>query len=123
MDTTKPSPNTNAEKELTMIATLRTDLSNAKAALKDAELNAQVNAEIDGKNAEARKLQMENAVRNSPEVIAASVHASQAESAVALAELDAKSLGRQWRGALALAELQAAKINWMARSRSRPSDN
>lgn len=93
-------------------AQFRAELAAAKAALADAELTAQINAVPDGKNAEARKLQADKAVHDDPTAQAARAKVYELESAVSAAEVDAKGLVRQWSAALALCELQAAKINF-----------
>lgn len=97
-------------------AQFRAELSAAKAALADAELAAQINAVPDGKNAETRKLQTDKAIHDDPTTQAARARVYELESALSAAEVDAKGLSRQWSAALALAELQAAKINFFVRA-------
>jgi hypothetical protein len=96
------------------LATLRTTLGQQRADLEAARLDAVINAVVDGKNAEARKLQQEQAVAASKEVKLAEQTVSETESAIANAEVDAKRLARQFQATLALAELQSARLNAMS---------
>ena len=107
------------------LATLRTTLGQQRAGLETARLDAMINAVVDGKNAEARKLQQEQAVAASPNVKLAEQAVNETESAVANAEVDAKRLARQFQAALALAELQSARLNAMStyrKSRDVPTE-
>lgn len=104
-----------------LIAGMRTEIGAAKRALEEAELDAQINAVVDGKNAEARKLQQEQAVRGSLAVREAREALSEREAELAAAETDYKALSRRWTAALALAEMQSAKINFLARVRPAPN--
>jgi hypothetical protein len=96
------------------LVTLRTTLGRQRADLEAARLDAVINAVVDGKNAEARKLQQEQAVAASPEVKRAEQAASETENAIANAEVDAKRLARQFQATLALSELQSARLNAMS---------
>lgn len=98
----------------TTVANLTIDLRQAKSEAASAELDAQINAAPDGKNAEARKLQLEAAVNASPAVAAARDRVALLEAELATAEVEQTALARKYRAALALAELQAAKITFMA---------
>jgi len=89
----------------------RTTLSQQRADLEAARLDAVINAVVDGKNAEARKLQQEQAVAASPNVKLAEQAASETESVIANTEVDVKRLSRQFQATLALAELQSARLN------------
>lgn len=96
-----------------LVANLTVDLRQAKSDLASAELDAQINAAPQGKNAEARKLELEAAVNASPAVTAARERLQLLESQVATAEVDQTHLARRFRAALALAELQTAKIGYL----------
>lgn len=96
------------------LVTLRTTLGQQRAALESARLNAVINAVVDGKNAESRKLQQEQAVAASPEVKLAEQAVNETESTIANAEVDAKRLARQFQAVMALAELQSARLNAMS---------
>ena len=103
----------------TVISALRQQVATCKAAADVAELDAVINAADKigaGKNAEQRKVLQEQAVQVSNAVQHARASVAEAESALANAETDAKHLSRRWTAALALAELQAAKINFLARA-------
>src|SRR3990167_5962773 len=73
-----------------LVASLQFELRQAKVAMSDAELDAHVNAQVDGKNAETRKLQMEKAVSENATVLEFRGRLSELESSLALAELDQK---------------------------------
>jgi hypothetical protein len=96
------------------LATLRTTLGQQRADLEAVRLDAVINAVVDGKNAETRKLQQEQAVAASPGVVAALSAANETESTIANAEVDAKRLARRFQAALALSELQSARLNAMS---------
>lgn len=103
----------------TMLAGYRNALSDAKSELSEAELEAQINCNAEGKNAETRKLQLEKAVNDSRTVKEARTKISQYEGSIMFAEAEYKGLVRQWQAALALAELQSAKINFLAKSKEK----
>ena len=107
------------------LVSLRTALGQQRTGLEAARLDAVINAVVDGKNAEARKLQQEQAVAASPEVKLAEQAANETESAIANAEVDTKRLARQFQAALSLAELQSARLNAMStyrKSRDVPTE-
>lgn len=85
-----------------------------KVSLSEAELDAQLNAPVDAKNAEGRKLQLEAAVTNSDIVQGLRGTLAGTEAQYAAAEVDYNAFHRRWKTALALAELQAAKIRYLA---------
>lgn len=85
-----------------------------KRLLAEAEVDAQINATADGKNAEQRKLQLEAAVFNNASVQALRATLSAQEQQAVTAEVDYSGLHRRWKTALALAELQTAKITYLA---------
>jgi hypothetical protein len=96
------------------LSTSRATLSQQRADLEAARLDAVINAVVDGKNAEARKLQQEQAVAASPSVKLAEQAVNETESTIANAEVDTKRLARQFQATLALAELQSARLNAMS---------
>lgn len=85
-----------------------------KALLEEAVTDAQVNAAVDGKNAETRKLQMEQAVNGNGDVVRLRAQVDTLEGQRAAAEVDYNHLHRRWRSALSIADLQAAKIGYLA---------
>lgn len=85
-----------------------------KLSLAEAEIDAQINVTPDAKNAEGRKLQLEAAVNNSDTVQGLRGTLAGTEQQYATAEVDYNALHRRWKTAMALAELQAAKIRWLA---------
>lgn len=107
--------------ELNM-ANIALDLRHAKAELADAELDAQVNCVADAKNAEGRKLQLEQAAAKDPTVLALRSKVVEIESVQVGAETSYNDLHRRYRAALAITELQTAKITYLARF-ERPAKN
>jgi hypothetical protein len=99
---------------------LREQLSDAEAALKDAELNAQINAPMTGANAEKRKLDSAAAVAASPEVKAARQKVIEFETAIAAQENGIKQLSRRFNASMQLADYMAARINLSARVQKTP---
>jgi hypothetical protein len=99
---------------------LREQLSEAEAALKDAELSAQINTPLKGANAEARKLESAAAISSSPEVKAARQKVIELETAIAAQENSVKQLARRFNAAMALAEFQSARANMTARIQKTP---
>ena len=86
-----------------------------KAQLSDAEFDAEINAIIDGKNAEERKRQLKQAISESSvvQLVANELMAQEAE--IITIEANVKAISRNFRANLALAELQAARLNLMAK--------
>ena len=107
-------PDLIADAENQMVS-LRHSMSAAVAEREDAELNVMINAVIDGKNEAARKLQQQQAVAESVEVKAATSVVHELENSIAVQEVLVKHLIKRWQGAMALAELQAAHLNLMAK--------
>lgn len=97
------------------LGVMRQTLSNARRDVEDAELEAQINAVVDGKNEEARKVQRAKAVAESAAVKAKRAELSEIEFQIVQTEADLKKLSRQFQGAIALAELQAARANLMCK--------
>ena len=94
---------------------MRATLSNTKRDVEDAELEAQINAVVDGKNEGERKLQREKAVAASPTVKKERAKLHEIEAEIVQTEVDLKRLSRQFQSAVALAELQAARTNLMCK--------
>lgn len=84
-----------------------------QATLEDAELNATLNAPQEGKNAEARKLEVAAALNNDPNVKKLRKEVARYESELEMNEAEAKTKRREFQAAIALAELHAARINMM----------
>lgn len=101
------------------IVSLRASLSAAVAFYDDAALIATINAVIDGKNEAARKLQQRRAVAESVEVKTAALAVRKLENEIAVQEISVKHLIKRWQGVMALAELQAARLNLMATYRQK----
>lgn len=89
--------------------------SELKAQLSDAEFDAELNAVIDGKNAEERKRQLKQAISESSAVQLIKSELMAQESEIIAIEANVKAISRNFRANLALAELQAARLNLMAR--------
>ena len=106
-----PGELADAEREL---ANIGLDIKGARMDLQDAEIEAQINCAADGKNAEARKLQMDKAVRESEQVKAFREKLTGLENMQIGAEVRFNDLHRRWKSALAVAELQASKIRYLA---------
>ena len=92
-------------------------LTNAKREaqrnLEDAELNATLNAPQEGKNAEARKLELAAALNNDQNVKKLHKEVMRYEAELEMNEAEAKSKRREFQAAIALSELHAARINLM----------
>lgn len=97
------------------IASLLNSKREAEQRLEDAKINAQLTTEITGKNAEARKLEAQAAINNSPEYKAAQRDIAQYEAEIELQQAEANSKRREFQAAIALAELHAARFNLMAK--------
>lgn len=106
--------------ELNM-ANIALDLRHTKADLAEAEMDAQINCVADAKNAEGRKLQLEQAAAKSPEVQALRLKLVEIESIQVGAEAAYNDLHRRYRAALAITELQTAKISYLARFDRQPA--
>jgi hypothetical protein len=102
------------------IVDLRSTLNAAKNDLENAELDARINAVIDGKNETARKQQADIAITNSSAVRNARTKIAATENELAAREVETKTLSKQWQGAMAMAELQAARLNLTAKYQSIP---
>lgn len=87
----------------------------AQANLEDAELNATLAAPQDGKNAEARKLELAAALAKDETVKKFKKEVMRYEAEIEMNEAKAKSKRREFQAAIALAELHAARINAMNR--------
>jgi hypothetical protein len=93
---------------------LRSDLGVARAALEDAKLNASINAVCDGKNEAERKVQRDAAISKDGAVRALMGKVAELETALAAGDVDAKGLSRRFQAAVALAELQSARLNMLS---------
>lgn len=91
-------------------------LREAKANLEDAELNATLQAPQDGKNAEARKLELAAALAKDENVKKFKKEVMRYESEIEMNEAETKSKRREFQAAVALAELHSARINAMYRA-------
>lgn len=87
----------------------------AQTNLEDAELNATLNAPNDGKNADERKVKIQAALSNDPNVKKYRKEVLRYESEIEMNEAEAKSKRREFQAAVALAELHSARINAMHR--------
>lgn len=87
----------------------------AKGNLEDAELNATLSAPQDGKNAEARKLELQAAIAKDTNVKTYKQEVMRYEAELEMNEAEAKTKRREFQAAMALAELHAARINSMYR--------
>jgi len=91
-------------------------LREAKANLEDAELNATLTAPMEGKNAEARKLESQAALAKDETVKKFKKEVMRYEAEIEMNEAEAKSKRREFQAAIALAELHAARISAMYRN-------
>ena len=96
-------------------AMLANALRESKLNLEDAELNATLQAPQDGKNADARKLEVAAAVSKNEAVKKYRSEVMRIEGEIETNEAEAKTKRRQFQAAIALAELHAARINSMYR--------
>jgi len=87
----------------------------AEANLEDAKFNATLSAPAEGKNAEARKLELQAALAKSEPVKKFQKEVMQYEAEIEMNEAEAKSKRREFQACVALAELHAARINAMNR--------
>jgi hypothetical protein len=93
---------------------LGNDLATWKVSLKDAETDCAINAP-GGKNDDERKKALASALSASPAVKQARSRILELECAVAAQDVDVDALKRQWQASIALAELQAARLNALAK--------
>jgi hypothetical protein len=87
----------------------------AEANLEDAKLNATLNAPAEGKNAEARKVEMQAALAKDENVKKYQKEVMRYEAEIEMNEAEAKSKRREFQAAVALAELHSARLNAMYR--------
>lgn len=98
---------------------MRTNVAQSKLEIEEAKKEAVINGSADianGKNAEHRKILHDQAVKENLLVRQRQAELFEREAVLSNAENEAKLLARKWQAALALAELQAAKINYLARA-------
>lgn len=114
MESLDALPNIYAQAEHDL-ADARGKLNAAKDLLSDAELEAELNAIIDGKNAEERKRQKEEALLKSPAVQHAKSNLYSLETQIMEKEAEVKEYSIKFRSTIALAELQAARMNFFSK--------
>lgn len=88
----------------------------AQANLEDAELNATLNAPQEGKNADARKIEIAAYLAKDETVKKYRKEVMRYEAEIEMNEAEAKSKRREFQAAVALAELHSARINAMYRN-------
>lgn len=98
-------------------------LRESKANLDDAELNATLQAPQDGKNSDARKLEVATAVSKDAAVQKYRKEVMRIEGEIETNEAEAKTKRREFQAAIALAELHAARINAMYRQQTQQHNN
>lgn len=98
-----------------IVGQARRALSEQKTILEDAQFDAEINATIDGKNAEERKRQVKQAIAESDAVKLAQNELYAQESELIELEANVKAIARKFQASMALAELQAARLNLMAK--------
>ena len=98
-----------------MIASLVNAKREAEQRLEDAELNAQLSGDIDGKNDTERKLKLKAAINKDPNYKAAQKEVIAYQNEIELHQADATSKRREFQAAIALAELHAARIYLMTK--------
>lgn len=97
------------------IASLVNAKREAEQRMEDAELNAQLSGDVDGKNDTERKLKLKAAVSKDPAYRAAQKEVNNYQSEIELQQAEAGSKRREFQAAIALAELHAARINMMTK--------
>jgi hypothetical protein len=97
----------------TYLSEQRYELAKSRAQLEATELDAKINAVVNGKNAEERKLQADQAVMGNSAVKIQREYVAGVEANIAGKEVEQKKLSRQFQAAMALAELQAARFHLM----------
>lgn len=98
-------------------------LRESKANLDDAELNATLQAPQDGKNSDARKLEVATAISKDAAVQTFRKEVMRIEGEIETNEAEAKTKRREFQAAIALAELHAARINAMYRQQAQLQHN
>lgn len=98
-----------------ILAKAQQSLDEQKGIVADAEFDAELNAVIDGKNAEERKRQMKQAVTESSVVQLAQAELFAQEAELIELEANVKAVSRRFRANLALSELQAARMYLLAK--------
>lgn len=98
-----------------LIASYTNERREAAQRLDDAELNASMQADPQGKNAEARKLEVQAAINKSAEYISARKEVTGLDSLIEIQQAEATGQRRQFQAAIALAELHAAHLNLIAK--------
>lgn len=97
------------------IAAAQTTVNELQESLDVAIVNASLNANADGKNAEARKLQTDKAIAASVEVQAAKAALQGAKIRLEQLQAENKQLSRSFAGWCHIAELKAAQFNLMSK--------
>lgn len=98
-----------------IIAKAQQSLDQKKGIVADAEFDAELNAVIDGKNAEERKRQLKQAITESSAVQLAQTELFAQEAELIELEANVKAIARRFRANLALSELQAARMYLLAK--------
>ena len=107
-------PNELREAEIIQ-AKAKQSLDEQKGIVSDAEFDAELNAVIDGKNAEERKRQLKQAIAESSAVQLAQTELFAQEAELIELEANTVAISRRFRAALALVELQSARMNLLAK--------
>lgn len=97
------------------IAALNNAKREAEQRLEDAEINAQLSGEVDGKNETERKLKLKAAINKDPAYKSAQKEVMQYISEIELQQAEATAKRREFQAAIALSELHAARINLMTK--------
>jgi len=97
------------------IASLANAKRDAEQRLEDAELNAQMSGDIDGKNETERKLKLKAAINKDPNYKTTQKEVMTYQNEIELQQAEATSKRREFQAAIALAELHAARINLMTK--------
>lgn len=97
------------------IASLANAKRDAEQRLEDAELNAQMSSDIDGKNETERKLKLKAAINKDHNYKTTQKEVMSYQNEIELQQAEATSKRREFQAAIALAELHAARINLMTK--------
>ncbi len=98
-----------------LIAQAEQSFAELTETLEIAEVNASLNANQDGKNAEARALQLKAALAKDPTVAACRAGVSQAKAKLEIEKANNKMLSRQFASMCHIAELRAAQMILMSK--------
>lgn len=101
------------------IAAAENTVNELQESLDIAKVNVSLNAVLDGKNAEARKMQLDKALSESQEVKAAQAAVMSAKIRLEQLQAENKQLSRSFAAWCHVAELKSAQMNLMSKGVSK----